>query len=232
MTLYVGTSGYSYKEWKGSFYPEKISANEMLSYYASRLPAVELNNSYYRLPERGTVESWRRQTPENFRFSVKAPRSITLYRRLKGVGAQTKQMLETVSALEDRLGTLLFRMPENMKKDLACLESFLKQLPAETPAAFDFRHPTWFDDDVRELLRSHNRVLVVSDTDELPTTQIDKTADWDYVRLRRVRYSKAQLAAWARRIKAQNWEKTFVFFKHEDEGTGPKLAAQFISLSN
>jgi uncharacterized protein YecE (DUF72 family) len=231
MTLYVGTSGYSYKQWKGSFYPEKISANEMLSYYASRLPAVELNNSYYRLPERSTFETWRRQTPENFRFSVKAPRSITLYRRLKGVGAQTKQMLDTVAALEDRLGTLLFRMPENMKKDLACLESFLKQLPAETPAAFDFRHPTWFDDDVRELLRSHNRVLVVSDTDELPATEIDKTADWGYVRLRRVRYSTAELTAWAKRIKAQKWKKTFVFFKHEDEGTGPKLAAQFINLS-
>lgn len=230
MTLYAGTSGYSYKEWKGSFYPEKISANEMLSYYAARLPAVELNNSYYRLPERSTVESWRRQTPENFRFSVKAPRSITLYRRLKGVGEQTKQMLETVSALEDRLGTLLFRMPENMKKDLACLKSFLKQLPADTPAAFDFRHPTWFDDDVRELLRSHNRVLVISDTDENPAKEIDKTADWGYVRLRRVRYSKAELTAWAKRIKTQNWTKTFVFFKHEDEGTGPKLAAQFINL--
>jgi uncharacterized protein YecE (DUF72 family) len=231
MTLYVGTSGYSYKEWKGSFYPEKISASEMLSYYAAHLPAVELNNSYYRLPERTTVESWRRQTPENFRFSVKAPRSITLYRRLKDVGAQTKQMLETVSALEDRLGTLLFRMPENMKKDLACLKSFLKILPADTPAAFAFRHATWFDDEVRDLLRSHNRVLVVSDTDETPATHIDRTADWGYVRLRRVRYSKAELTAWSKRIKAQNWKKTFVFFKHEDEGTGPKLAAQFIKLS-
>jgi uncharacterized protein YecE (DUF72 family) len=231
MTLYVGTSGYSYKEWKGSFYPEQISASEMLSYYAAHLPAVELNNSYYRLPERTTVESWRKQTPENFRFSVKAPRSITLYRRLKDVGAQTKQMLETVSALEDRLGTLLFRMPENMKKDLACLKSFLKILPADTPAAFDFRHATWFDDEVRDLLRSHNRVLVVSDTDETPATHIDRTADWGYVRLRRVRYSKAELTAWSKRIKAQNWKKTFVFFKHEDEGTGPKLAAQFIKLS-
>jgi uncharacterized protein YecE (DUF72 family) len=231
MTLYVGTSGYSYKEWQGSFYPEKISASEMLSYYAERLPAVELNNTYYRLPQRSTVESWRTQVPKNFRFSVKAPRSITLYRRLKDVGWQTKQMLETVAALGDRLGTLLFRMPENMKKDLACLESFLKQLPADTPAAFDFRHPTWFDDEVRELLRSHNRVLVISDTDEMPLGHIDKTADWGYVHLRRVRYSKADLTAWSKQIKAQKWKKTFVFFKHEDEGTGPKLAAQFIKLS-
>ena len=231
MTLYVGTSGFSYKEWKGSFYPEDISASEMLSYYAARLPAVELNNTYYRLPQRSTVESWRAQVPENFQFSLKAPRSITLYRRLKDAGAQTKQMLETASVLEDRLGTVLFRLPENMKKDVACLQNFLEQLPADIPAAFDFRHPTWFDDEIFDLLRSHNRVLVISDTDELPAKHIDKTADWGYVRLRRVRYSKAELTAWSKRIKAQNWNKTFVFFKHEDEGTGPKLAAQFIKLS-
>jgi len=231
MKLYAGTSGYSYKEWKGSFYPEKIPAAEMLSYYAARLPAVELNNTYYRLPQPSTVENWRTQVPENFRFSVKAPQSITLYRRLNDVDAQTKQLLDVVSVLEDRLGVVFFRLPEDMKKDLKRLESFLKKLPANTPAAFDFRHPTWFDDDVRELLRSQNRVLVVSDTDELPASHIDKTADWGYVRLRRARYSKAELAEWVKRIRAQRWKAAFVFFKHEDEGTGPKLAAQFINLS-
>ena len=232
MKLYVGTSGYSYKEWKGRFYPEKMAASEMLSYYASRLPAVELNNTYYRLPQRSTVENWRTQVPENFRFSVKAPQSITLYRRLKDVGAQTKQLLETVSVLDDRLGAVLFRLPEDMKKDLKRLESFLKKLPADTPAVFDFRHPTWFDDDVRELLRQHNRALCVSDTEELPCSRIDKTADWGYVRLRRVRYSKSELTEWVKRIAAQQWKRAFVFFKHEDEATGPKLAAQFINLSN
>ena len=232
MKLYVGTSGYSYKEWKGRFYPEKISASEMLSYYASRLPAVELNNTYYRLPQTSTVENWRAHVPDNFRFAVKAPQTITLYRRLKDVDAQTRQLLETVSVLEDRLGAVLFRLPEDMKKDLGRLESFLKKLPADTPAAFDFRHPTWFDTEVHELLHRHNRVLVVSDTDESPTTHIDKTADWGYVRLRRVQYSKTELAKWVKRIRAQDWKTAFVFFKHEDEGTGPKLAAQFISLSN
>ena len=231
MKLYVGTSGYSYKEWKGSFYPEKISPNEMLSYYADKLPAVELNNTYYRLPQPGTVESWRAQVPKNFRFSIKAPQSITLYRRLKDVGWQTKNLLETVSVLGDQLGALLFRMPEDMKKDLGRLESFLKILPAETPAAFEFRHPTWLDDDVRELLRSHNRVLVISDTDEMPTDHIDPTANWGYVRLRRVKYSKADLTSWSKRIKGQKWKQAFVFFKHEDEGTGPKLAARFIKLN-
>jgi uncharacterized protein YecE (DUF72 family) len=232
MKLYVGTSGYSYKEWKGSFYPEDIPAAKMLSYYAERLPAVELNNTYYRMPQPSTVESWRAQAPKNFRFSVKAPQSITLYRRLKDAGWQTKNMLETVSALGDRLGAVFFRMPEDMKKDLGRLEGFLKELPADTPVAFEFRHATWFDDDVVQLLRSHNRVLVVSDTDEMPTNQIVTTANWGYVRLRRVRYTKAELAAWSKRIMAQKWSKAFVFFKHEDEGTGPKLAAQFIKLNN
>jgi uncharacterized protein YecE (DUF72 family) len=231
MKLYVGTSGYSYKEWKGSFYPEKIQAAEMLSYYAARLPAVELNNTFYRMPRTSVIESWKTQVPANFRFSVKATQSITHYRRLKDAGAQTKQMLETVSALEDRLGVVYFRLPEDMKKDVERLQTFLKDLPADIPIAFDFRHPTWFDDEVFELLRRHNRVSCVSDTDERPADRIDKTADWGYLRLRRVNYSAAELAEWMQRIRAQKWKNVFVFFKHENEGTGPKLAAQFIKLS-
>jgi uncharacterized protein YecE (DUF72 family) len=231
MKLYVGTSGYSYKEWKGSFYPEKIPAAEMLSYYASRLPAVELNNTFYRMPQRTMVESWKTQVPEDFRFSVKAAQRITHFKRLKEAGDETKYMLETVSALEDRLGVVLFQLPPNMKKDLERLKAFLRELPAQTPAAFEFRHPSWFEDDVIELLRSQNRALCVSDTDDLPTSHIDKTADWGYLRLRRVQYSEADLAEWLKRIAGQQWKTAFVFFKHEDEGTGPKLAAQFIELS-
>lgn len=231
MKLYVGTSGYSYKEWKGSFYPEKIRAAEMLSYYSSRLPAVELNNTFYRLPQRTMVESWRTQVPADFRFSVKASQRITHFKRLKDAGAETSYMLETVSALEDRLGVVLFQLPPNMKKDLDRLETFLKELPKDIPAAFEFRHPTWFDEDVLEILRSQNRALCVSDTDELPTSRIDKTADWGYLRLRRVQYSETELAEWVKRIHAQDWKTAFVFFKHEDEATGPKLAAQFINLS-
>ena len=230
MKLYVGTSGYSYKEWKGSFYPEKIPAGDMLAYYAARLPAVELNNTFYRLPQKSMVESWREQVPEDFRFSVKATQRITHFKRLKDAAAETKYMLETVSGLEDRLGVVLFQLPPNMKKDLERLETFLKELPAETPAAFEFRHPTWFDDDVLELLRHQNRALCVSDTDELPASHIDKTADWGYLRLRRVQYSEAELTEWIERMKSQQWKTTFVFFKHEDEGTGPKLAAQFLNL--
>jgi uncharacterized protein YecE (DUF72 family) len=228
--IYVGTSGYSYKEWKRSFYPEKLAAKDMLSYYASKLPAVELNNTFYRLPQPGVIESWKAQVPENFRFSVKASQGITHFRRLKDAAEATKRMLDIVLGLDDRLAAVIYRMPEDMEKDLKRLESFLKHLPANPPAVFDFRHPTWFDDDVRQLLRSQNRVLCVSDTDELPVSHIDKTADWGYVRLRRVSYSTADLRDWISRIKDQDWKTAFVFFKHEDEGTGPRLASEFIDL--
>jgi uncharacterized protein YecE (DUF72 family) len=230
--LYVGTSGYSYKEWKGSFYPEKIPAKDMLSYYASRLQAVELNNTFYRLPQKSMVENWRAQVPDNFRFSVKASQRITHFKRLKDAASETRFMLDTVSALEDRLGVVLFQLPPNMKKDTERLETFLKDLPAETPAAFEFRHPTWFDDDILALLRSQNRALCVSDTDDMPASHIDKTSDWGYMRLRRVSYSESDLKEWIARMRAQEWTNTFVFFKHEDEGTGPKLAAQFLDLAN
>jgi len=229
--LYVGTSGYSYKEWKGSFYPEKLPAKDMLPYYAERLQAVELNNTFYRMPQPSMVESWKDQVPESFRFSVKASQRITHFKRLNEVSEETRLMVDTVSALEDRLGVILFQLPPNMKKDLQRLESFLVQLPAEVPATFEFRHPTWFDDEVLALLGKHNRALCVSDTDDLPVNQIDKTADWGYLRLRRVNYDEADLKHWIKKIKAQKWKNTFVFFKHEDEGTGPKLAAQFLKLA-
>jgi uncharacterized protein YecE (DUF72 family) len=231
MTLYVGTSGYSYKEWKGRFYPEPIAPKDMLSYYASRLHAVELNNTFYRMPQPSMIESWKAQVPESFRFSVKAPQSITHFRRLNNAGPQTQLMLKTIAPLEDRLGAVIFRLPENMKKDLKRLETFLKELPAETAAVFDFRHPTWFDDEVVALLRRENRVFCVSDIEELPESYTFKTADWGYVRLRRVKYTKAELVKWVKRIKAQGWKDTYVFFKHEDEGTGPKLAQQFMDLA-
>ena len=231
MPLYVGTSGYSYKEWKGSFYPKALPAKEMLSYYASRLRAVELNNTFYRMPQPSMIESWKTQVPEGFRFSVKAPQTITHFRRLNNASPQTQLMLKTVAALEERLGAIIFRLPENMKKDLKRLEIFLKELPVDTPVVFDFRHASWFDDEVVELLRSQRRVFCISDIEDLPESYTYKTADWGYVRLRRVKYSDADLKTWVNRIKAQKWKDTYVFFKHEDQGTGPKLAAQFHRLA-
>jgi uncharacterized protein YecE (DUF72 family) len=231
MTLYVGTSGYSYKEWKGSFYPEKIPAKEMLHYYSERLSTVEINATFYRMPQPSMLENWQEQVSETFRFSLKAPQRITHFKRLKETDEETTYFLETAAGLGDQLGVVLFQLPPNMKKDLPRLESFLAQLPPATRAAFEFRHPTWFDDDVLDLLRSQNRALVVSDTDDMPTTHIDKTADWGYLRLRRVNYSEENLTEWVHRIRAQNWTETFLFFKHEDAGTGPRLAAQFLDLA-
>jgi len=229
--IYVGTSGYSYKEWKGSFYPTNLSPKDMLAYYAERFKTVELNNTFYRLPKPNMIESWMAQVPKDFRFSVKASQGITHFRRLKDAAAATRTMLNVMSTFQDRLAAVLFRMPEDFEKDIERLETFLKALPADTRAVFEFRHPSWFDDEVLALLRSQNRVLCVSDRDEMPLDHIDKTADWGYVRLRRVNYSDADLKTWAKRIKAQKWKDTYVFFKHEDKGTGPKLAAQFHRLA-
>jgi len=231
MNLHVGTSGYSYKEWKGSFYPENLSAKAMLSYYAERLPAVEINNTFYRLPQKSMLENWLAQVPANFRFSLKASQRITHFKRLHEVEEETRYFLETASVLGEGLGVVLFQLPPNMKKDLPRLQAFLKNVPANVRATFEFRHPSWFDDDVLALLRENNRALCISDTDDLPVAHIDGTADWGYLRLRRVEYSEADLAAWLERVKAQAWKEAFVFFKHEDEGTGPKLAGQFLKLA-
>jgi uncharacterized protein YecE (DUF72 family) len=231
MKLHVGTSGYSYKEWKGSFYPEKLPAKEMLPYYASKLSAVELNNTFYRMPQPSMVESWKAQVPDDFRFSVKASQRITHFKRLKDAEAETKFLLETVGVLGEQLGVVLFQLPPNMKKDLERLQTFIKHLPTDVRAAFEFRHPTWFDDDVLNALRDQNLALCISDTDDLPVSHIDRTSDWGYLRLRRVNYSNSDLGEWLRRIRAQNWSTAFVFFKHEDEGTGPRLAGEFINLA-
>lgn len=231
MNLQVGTSGFSYKEWKGSFYPEDLPAKEMLSYYAAQLPAVEINNTFYRVPQKAVLESWAAQVPENFRFTLKASQRITHFKRLKDVETETKYFLEIASALEDRLGVILFQLPPNLKKDLERLTAFLEILPPTVKATFEFRHPSWLEDDVLELLSSKNLPLCISDTDEIPVTHIDRTADWGYLRLRRVKYSRPVLNEWLKRIKAQKWNETYVFFKHEDEATGPKLAAEFLKLA-
>jgi len=231
MNLYVGTSGYSYKEWKGSFYPEKIPAKDMLRYYSERLSTVEINATFYRMPQKSMLENWKEQVPPNFRFSLKAPQRVTHFKRLKETEEETKYFFETAEVLAHQLGVVLFQLPPNMKKDLPRLETFLAQLPVQPRAAFEFRHPSWFDDDVLAVLQARNLALVASDTDDMPTTHIDKTADWGYLRLRRVLYTEANLGEWLERINQQLWSDTFVFFKHEDEGTGPRLAAQFLKLA-
>jgi len=232
MNLFVGTSGYSYKEWKGIFYPEDLPAKEMLAYYARRLPAVEINNTFYRLPQATMIENWRDQVPAEFRFSIKATQRITHIKRLKNCVEETKYLLETAALMKERLGVVLFQLPPNSKKDADRLRNFLPLIPPEIPAAFEFRHESWLDDEIFALLRGKNCALVMSDTDENPLAEIISTATWGYLRLRRVNYGPEDLSVWMERIQSQEWKDASVFFKHEDEGTGPKLAGQFIELAN
>jgi uncharacterized protein YecE (DUF72 family) len=231
MNLFVGTSGYSYKEWKGNFYPEDLPAKEMLSYYSRRLPAVEINNTFYRLPQPSMIEKWKEQVPEGFRFSIKATQRITHIKRLKNCTEETKYLLETAALLAERLGVVLFQLPPNSKKDTERLKDFLECLTKQTRAAFEFRHESWLDEEIFSLLRDNNCALVVSDTDEKPLTEIITTSDWGYLRLRRTSYDEKELREWMTRVLDQKWQDAFVFFKHEDEGVGPKLAGQFLKLA-
>lgn len=229
MELHVGTSGYSYEEWKGSFYPEDLPAKDMLPYYAQRLNGVEINNTFYRLPKASVLESWASQVPEGFRFSIKASRRITHFARLKEEARDpTEYLLSTVSALGARLGVLLFQMPPNLKKEAERLAAFLELLPAGTRAAFEFRHGSWHDDEVLGLLRVAGAALVCADTEEAEGDEpIRSTTTWGYLRLRRPDYADDDLRRWAEHVHGTGWERAFVFFKHEDEGAGPRLAARF-----
>jgi uncharacterized protein YecE (DUF72 family) len=230
--LYVGTSGYSYKEWKGPFYPEKLPARDMLSYYAERLDGVEINNTFYRLPKASVIESWAEQVPAGFRFSIKASRRITHFTRLKPESREpTEYLLSTLAALGDRLGAVLFQMPPNLKKDTERLAGFLEILPEGTPGAFEFRHESWFDDDVHDLLRGRGMTLVCADTEDGEEDRpLVVTSDRGYLRLRRPDYSDDDLSRWAERVRACGWSEALVFFKHEDEGAGPRMAGRFREL--
>jgi uncharacterized protein YecE (DUF72 family) len=230
----VGTSGYSYAPWKGSFYPEKLPAAKMLAYYAQRLPTVEINNTFYRMPAPEMLQRWAADTPENFSFVLKSPKRITHDKRLLDADDSVKRFYETAAALGGKQGPSLFQLPPFQKKDLPRLEAFLALLRAVAPQArpaFEFRHASWFADDVYATLRQHQAALCIAEAEDL-ATPFEATASWGYLRLRRQDYDDAALAAWAERIRAQAaaWSDTYVFFKHEDEGKGPKLAAQMVAL--
>ncbi len=231
MKLRVGTSGYSYKEWKGTFYPSDLAADDMLRFYGTKLPAVEINNTFYRMPKASVLESWAEQVPGDFRFAIKASRRITHIKRLKDAGEETAYLLETVQALGERLGVILFQLPPNLKKDLPRLADFIGQLHPETRSVFEFRHESWFDDELLDLLRQRRCALCASDDDEPPEAQVAATAPFGYLRLRRAEYSATDLARWAQRVAAQPWDEAYVFFKHEDEATGPQAAAQFLEIA-
>jgi uncharacterized protein YecE (DUF72 family) len=231
MRLSVGTSGFSYAEWKGPFYPADLPASAMLAYYGERLPAVEINNTFYRLPRRSVLEGWAAQVPERFRFAVKASQRITHMKRLADVADETHYLLDVTQALGDKLGVLLFQLPPNLKLDLDRFDRFLELLPASSRAAFEFRHASWLDPRVHERLRARCCAWVVNEQEDGTPPDFLITAPWTYLRLRRPSYEREELAAWAARLRSRELSEAFVFFKHEDAGAGPQLAREFLELA-
>ena len=227
---WLGTSGYSFDEWKGNFYPEKLPSRDMLKHYAERLETVEINNTFYRMPTEALVNGWLDQVPEGFRFAIKAPQRITHMRRLKECGESVTRLVQVITLLGPRLGPLLYQLPPNFKKDLPRLENFLDTVPSPGRVAFEFRNKSWFDDEVFDSLRKHQVALVVSDTGEEPVAPLVPTADWGYLRLRREEFDDQSLGEWAERIREQPWSDAFVFVKHEEEGKGPQFAARLKEL--
>lgn len=227
MKIQVGTSGYGYKEWKGIFYPEKISPHEMLHFYGERFNTVEINYTFYHMPTVAGLTSWAEQVPDDFTFALKAPQVITHFKLLKNCGDETKYLFKTLSVLENKLGPVLFQLPGSFRANPQSLEDFLAHIPAHVHCAFEFRSKSWFKDDILELLRARDCSLCTADTDEKPADEIISTASWGYLRLRRSDYTDAHLSRWLDRILAQKWERAFVFFKHEEEAKGPELARRF-----
>ncbi len=231
MNVYVGTSGYGYKEWKGKFYPEKISPDEMLHFYAERLAAVEINNTFYRMPKESVLTSWAEQVPSDFIFALKAPQTITHLKRLKNVDQEIEYLGRALSALDGKLGPVLFQLPKSFHADRATLEDFLSLIPGNISCAFEFRSPSWLDAEILDLLRKNQCSLCVADMDEAPAKEIISTTSWGYLRLRRTDYTNADLSQWMKRILSQKWKKAFVFFKHEEEAIGPETAMRFRDLT-
>lgn len=231
MNLHVGTSGYSYKEWKGSFYPKDLPATGMLRYYAERFNTVEINNTFYKAPVASVLEAWAAEVPPNFKFILKAPQKITHIKRLKNAADEVQYLVNTSATLGDRLGPLLFQLPPNMKKDAQRLREFLELLPAERRAAIEFRNAAWFDDEIFDLLAEHKAALCIAEAEEGVEVPFRATTDWGYLRMRMFDYTDADLKKWAKNIAKQKWTEAFIFFKHEDEGKGPILANRFLELT-
>lgn len=229
--LLAGASGYSFKEWKGTFYPEKMKPEEMLPFYSARLPTVEINNTFYRMPRTSMLEDWVKCTPEAFRFSIKASRRITHLARIKpeSVGDSVDFLYKALESLGEKRGPVLFQLPPLLKKDIARLEAFLAMLPAGHGAAFEFRNDSWFCDETYALLKQAGAALCLSEREDNAPPPLVETAPWGYVRLRLETYSDADLGQWAKRLAATGWRETFVYFMHEP--TAPAYAATLMRFS-
>ena len=224
----VGTSGFSYPAWRGTFYPEKQPASGMLAFYAGVFGAVEINNTFYRMPSPALLSGWTSQTPAEFRFALKAPQQITHRLRLKDAGEPAREFVRRSEALGATRGPLLFQLPPHLKADPSRLGDFLAALPGGIEPAFEFRHPSWFNDDTWALLRAHGAALCIAQTDDLDTPLV-ATAPFGYARLRREEYSADDLAAWAERLRAvEGWQRVYVFLKHDEAGRAPALARAFL----
>jgi len=225
MAILVGTSGYNYPQWKGSFYPEKLPATKMLPYYAERLSTVEINYTYYRTPNKKILDGWNRATPDRFKLTLKAPKRITHDARLRDCGDLVRYFLETAATLGPKLGALLFQLPPSLKKDLPLLDAFLETFPPGVCAAFEFRHGSWLNDEVYARLKPRNLALCVADSENM-WTPVEITADYAYFRLRDEGYTPADIGRWAQTIrdKTSDCSDVFVYFKHEEAGKGPEFA--------
>jgi len=230
MNLWIGTSGFQYAEWKGNFYPEDLPASKMLPFYAERFSTTEINYTFHRIPSLKTIDNWKQLTPEKFCFALKAPQKITHWSKLRDCTDTLEYFYKVISGLGERLGPVLFQMPPTFKKDADVLSSFLRELPSMR-AAFEFRHQSWFDEEIFGLLRSRNVALCIADTDKLATPEV-VTADYGYLRLRRENYAKIDIERWAKLVREQEskWRDAFVYFKHEESGIGPKLAKQMMEI--
>jgi uncharacterized protein YecE (DUF72 family) len=223
----VGTSGYSYKEWKGSFYPKDLPAAQFLRFYAEHLPTVEINNTFYRMPTSKLVEGWSTEVPDAFVFGMKAPQRITHIARLQNAADTLDVFVRVARTLGARLGPLLFQLPPFLRKDVPRLVEFLGHVPRDLKVAFEFRHPSWFDEDVWTALRDHGAALCVAEGETLESPLV-ATAGWGYVRLRRSEYSGEVISQWAKKIRSQPWQEAFVYLKHDD-GDAPSVAKQLIA---
>jgi uncharacterized protein YecE (DUF72 family) len=224
MRYLIGTSGYNYPEWRGSFYPEKLPASKMLAYYAERFNTVEVNYTFYRIPTPALLDGWARGTPDAFTFTLKAPRRITHDSKLQRVEDLTQTFCKTATTLGSKLGVLLFQLPPTLKRDDAVFESFLDTIPEGTRAAFEFRHASWHDAAVFEALRRRNLALCIADSEKM-STPVVQTADYSYFRLRDEGYQPADIERWGTTIsQADGIRDAYVYFKHEEQGKGPEFA--------
>jgi uncharacterized protein YecE (DUF72 family) len=231
MKIYAGTSGYAYTAWQGSFYPADLPEKQMLRYYGERFRTVEINNTFYRMPNAAVLATWAGAVPADFIFVLKAPRRITHQLRLKDADESVAHLLDVAATLRERLGPILFQLPPYLSKDVPRLRAFLALLPPSRRVAFEFRHRSWFEAEVFDLLRQHGAALCIADAEGGLDVPFVAIADWGYLRLRRPDYGDAELTAWARRVRETGWRDAFVFFKHEDEGRAPRLAQRFLELA-